>query len=151
VNELLDGRLVGSVVARRPERVSFIKRSVIENLLMYGTGRNENEAFRTGSPSCLDQHQSADHILLDELDHVTFGTAKPRSRSVESCVNYSVAAICQRGGIIGITQVSHKPLQIADFVEAVTIAGCPVPTSELVSLLSQMIGDVTAYKSGGSR
>jgi hypothetical protein len=56
VNELFDGRFMGSVVTRRPERMGLIERSVVEDLFMYGTGRNENESTDTSSPSCFDQY-----------------------------------------------------------------------------------------------
>jgi hypothetical protein len=66
-------------------------------------------------------------------------------------VDDRIAAIDESVCTLRITQVSLKPLQIADFVETFSVAGRPMPTTELMSLLSQLIGDVATNKSRRSR
>src|SRR5688572_12946135 len=74
VDELLDGRLVRTIVARRPRRMIFVERSIVENLLMDGTGRNENKAVNTSLACRFDELKRAHNISLDELDKITFRT-----------------------------------------------------------------------------
>ena len=49
VNELLDSRLVRSIMTRRPKGMGLVERAVVENLLVHRTGGNEDETIDVGS------------------------------------------------------------------------------------------------------
>ena len=70
-------------MARRPQRMGLIERAVVEDLVVDGTGRNENEATDAGSPGGLNQLQRAVHVLMDKLNQVTLGTTKSHPWSVQ--------------------------------------------------------------------
>src|SRR5437762_11574728 len=59
VDELLDGCLVCSVVARRSRGMVFIKRPVIQDSLVDGARRDEDESANSSTAGFLDQPQGA--------------------------------------------------------------------------------------------
>src|SRR5262245_23174290 len=72
VGELLDRRLVRSVMAGCPCRMVFIQRTAVENAFVNRTGRDKNEAADAGLPRRVDQAQAAEDISLRELNHIAF-------------------------------------------------------------------------------
>ena len=108
VDELLDGRLVGTVVTCGPERMRFIQRPVVEDLLVDSTGRDEDESAHTGCPCCFDQPQSSHDVLFDELDRIAVPATKPAARMMQGGVDYRVTAVDERG-FTPVCQLSGDP------------------------------------------
>ena len=65
-------------------------------------------------------------------------------------MDYGVAALNQGVRAVAVTQVTLDPLEVADLVEALPVAGRSMPTTKRVSLAGQVVGDVAADKPGGS-
>ena len=111
VNELLQGCLVGTVMALRPNRVRFVQGPVVENLLVYRAGREEHEPSDPSLPRGFDEPDRAHDVLLHELDEIAFTTAEPAARMVQRGVDRSLAVCDQGVGALRVIQVAGDPFK----------------------------------------
>ncbi len=102
MNELLQGGLVGTVMAHRPNRVRFVQGPVVENLLVHRAGRDEHEPSDPSLPCGLNEPDRAHDVLLHELDGVALAAAEPAARMVKRGVDRRVATRDQGLGALRV-------------------------------------------------
>src|SRR5690349_11442591 len=109
MDELLNRRLVSAIVARRPRRMVFIKRAVVQNLLVNSAGGNKHEPGNVSTPRGLHELQRPQNISLGKLDDISLRPAKTSTRAVQSRMQYGVAILNQRCRARRVSKVARHP------------------------------------------
>jgi hypothetical protein len=151
VDEFLDGRLVGAIVAGWPQGVSFVQRPIVQDFLVNRARRDEHKSAGASGPRCLDQSNRSHHIFLDEVHDIALATAKAAARMVQSCVNHGVAAPHEHR-FIAVGQFSKNPFNAFSLtVKPAPITCRPMPAAASVTVPNEMLDNVTSDESGRTR
>jgi hypothetical protein len=151
VDKLLNGRLVGAVVASGPGGMGLVQGPVFENLLVDGAGGDEHESPHIGVPGCLDQLQGAEDVLLHELQHVTLTTPETVAGIVQGGMDHRIAAFDETGTSGLVSQFTRHPLHLLpDGVKSASVAPRAIPAAAEVPLGGEAGDDVAAQEAGSA-
>src|SRR5690242_4327715 len=89
----------------------FVKRPIVENLLVDGAGRNEHKPRDPVVTRRFDQPQRADYIPLGKVDEIPFAPSKRAARMIESSMNDCITAFDQFGRRGVVSQITFDPGQ----------------------------------------
>ena len=87
MDKLLDGGLVGAIVARRPEWVFLVQLAIVEDAFMHSAGGNENKTSHARSTGGLDQAERADDVSVHKPDQIPLAAAVATTGMVQRRMN----------------------------------------------------------------
>jgi hypothetical protein len=147
VNKRLQGRLVGAVMAMRPERVRFIQRPIAEDHVVHGARRDEDKARHTCLERCLKELQRTGQIDPEERIGIamTAGASIARATPLDGAVDDRVYAADELPRCGEIPQFTGQPFE-GDIVETAAVAALAIPSAQVVPGAGEMICDVAPEK-----
>ena len=149
MHEFLDGRLVGPIVARRPERMRLVQGSVVEDLLVDGTGRHKYESIHVGRSGRFDQLDGSEDVFLQKRGQIAFTAAETTARMEQSGVNHRVATGQEPVATAVAGQFALDPFDVAGrHVETLAVGRPPVPATATVAGSGQSFDDIASNKPG---